>query len=144
MSSVREKEYRPESKTIFEFREGESFSEYSHLEIMDEFLDIEDFNFHVTKMEIYTGDDDYNETDCLVVTEKLGSLEAQQRVFPKTRKSKNRIRHELGVRIFLMSENGHLYCLDICHHKGTLVFQVEKLFSNLDAQFEQELSKPNT
>lgn len=76
-------------------------------------------NFHIKELEVFTGDDDYQETACYKVTEKDNDLVMYKRTNPEVVKSLLRIRHEPGVRVYLESETDDAeYYLQICHHKG--------------------------
>ena len=98
---------------------------------IDECLKIKDEqNFHIFKVEVFTGDDSYHETDSYTLSNKQENpdeleLVQQKPITPK--KSDYRIRNEPGVRIHLVPENvNDRFVLEICHHKGSVYFNMKK------------------
>lgn len=93
------------------------------------YLEVGDYDyFHISHVEVFTGDDDYNETDCIEVCASEKKLIAKQTLTPVLRPSKDRIRFEPGVRIYLSTEvPGEAgYILTICHHKGRVNVRCEE------------------
>lgn len=80
-------------------------------------------NFHITKVEVFTGDDNYQETEGFsIVPGENGKLKGTkfQHLEPKP-KNTHRLRDEPAVRIFLESENlGSTRVIEIAHHKGEI------------------------
>ena len=99
----------------------------SNVSISDNTLQIGDSDyFHVEKIEVFTGDDSYNETDCAEITSISNKLKIA-RLVDHSARSNFRLRHETGVRIFLEAEDGGRFCLTVCHHKGMIQLVTEKL-----------------
>jgi len=91
---------------------------------VDDTLVIDDNeHFHISKVEVFTGDDDYNETDCIEVQSRGGDkpeLLIKQLLTRKNKPSPNRLRGEPGVRLHIEGENGKHYIVTLAHHKGTI------------------------
>jgi len=98
-------------------------NENKQLSILNGSIQIgEQQNFHVSHLEVFTGDDDYNETSCYRVdADPNSTLTISNRVEPKIQKVPYRLRNEPGVRIFLKSEWGDDFVLQVCHHKGSIL-----------------------
>lgn len=76
-------------------------------------------NFHINEIEVFTGDDDYNETDCVQLKSISEKLQVTLASPLTNKKSPYRLRNEPGVRIKFTSEDDQkLRTLLICHHKG--------------------------
>lgn len=85
--------------------------------------------FHITDLEVFTGNDHYQETDTYgVKPDRLnrGKLTVSQRVRNGAVNHRRRIRYEPGVRIFLESEQNpfEAFCLEIVHHKGQIMCEL--------------------
>lgn len=92
-----------------------------------EALEINEFSrFHIGKLEVFTGDDDQQESECYIVESKKESLVLSKRIEPLRVGSGYRIRNEPGVRIFLKSEDGPSFIIQLCHHKGNVFLDVEQ------------------
>ena len=100
------------------------------LSVQGKTLNINDFNnFHIQQIEVFTGNDDNQETDCIEVYAKGDRLVAKQLITNSITKSLERIRYEPGVRIHLQCETSNpgiteSIVLTICHHKGNVVARV--------------------
>lgn len=82
-------------------------------------------NFHIKKVEVFTGNDDYQETDSIEVVSKGDRLEAKQLLTKTVKPSSERIRFEPGVRLHLELEGTEeILILSLCHHKGCVVGRV--------------------
>ena len=82
-------------------------------------------NFHIKKVEVFTGNDDYQETDSIEVVAKGEKLEAKQLLTKTIRPSPDRIRFEPGVRLHLEIEGTEeILILSLCHHKGCVLGRV--------------------
>lgn len=94
----------------------------------------EETNFHIQAVEVFTGDDEGCETDCVRAVTKFedynspGILELSRR--EDVASSLYRLRYEPGVRIFLKSESGESFCLSVSHHKGGVYFDLDQLDSS--------------
>ena len=78
-------------------------------------------HFHIHKVEVFTGDDDYVETECASIEVKNQKLKISKMV-DHNQECVFRPRHEPGVRLFLKCEDDGLsYVVTICHHKGLVM-----------------------
>lgn len=77
-------------------------------------------HLHVKHIEVFTGDDDYNETDCVEVQAHNDLLLIKQLLTRRNKPSSHRLRGEPGVRMFLESENGKQFVITLAHHKGSI------------------------
>jgi hypothetical protein len=92
----------------------------AHLSV-DDTIRINNENYlHIQKVEVFTGDDDYNETDCVEVSSHKEQLLIKQLLTRKSKPSSHRLRGEPSVRLFLDSEDGKKYILTVAHHKGSI------------------------
>lgn len=92
-----------------------------------------DQKLHITRVEVFTGDDEYLETDCIEVTasqEKLRIKKYLEHLVPVTM----RIRSELGMRVYFSSENGNNYYFQMGHHKGSVAFELFEFNRQNDVQ----------
>ena len=80
---------------------------------------------HIKSIDIFTGDDEYKETECVSVTSKGSSLLMSRRIEPKETESQFRLRNEPGVRLFIEGEYGGQYVISVNHHKGAIYFKLE-------------------
>lgn len=85
-------------------------------------------NFHVEAVDVFTGDDDYMETDRYSLTpDELNKTKLVVGHVMREGKVKSpggfRVRHEPGVIMNLVSEDGNEYSLIISHHKGGLMIK---------------------
>lgn len=74
-------------------------------------------NFHVEKVEVFTGDDNFHETDCVEIHAKDKKLLVKKHL-EYFEESNFRLRSEPGVRIYLNSEDGVSFYIEFAHHKG--------------------------
>jgi len=89
-------------------------------------------HLHIEKVEVYTGDDEYMETDSFAIEsdkDNKGKLIIRNSFQGKTEASA-RIRFEPGVRLFLSAEDGGHFVLDIRHHNGSIITSVDKISTN--------------
>ena len=87
---------------------------------------------HIYKVEVFTGDDDYQETDCIVATHGANDqLHLARRLEPKIIHSDLRLRGEPGVRVFINSEEGPSVYVRIGHHKGQIFLTCHTVNENL-------------
>lgn len=88
----------------------------------------EDIHLHIESVEVFTGDDDYKETDRLIIDVKKDEngpqLEVARKVYMRPQSSGKRLRFEPGVRINISSEHGEEYALIFSHHKGSILVDV--------------------
>jgi len=82
---------------------------------------------HVERVEVFTGDDDYNETDSVEVTAHSDQLLIKQLLTRRNKPSDFRLRGEPGVRLFLACESGKNFILTLAHHKGSLHVQAKEI-----------------
>ena len=80
---------------------------------------------HINKVEVFTGDDDYNETDLIEVETINEKLIAKKTLTESVRPSKYRLRGEPGIRLLVASESGPRYRVTIAHHKGNIIISSE-------------------
>lgn len=106
----------------------------AHLRIDDTIFINESNYLHINRVEIFTGDDDYNETDIIEVHTSNNKLVAKKLLTETIRSTKYRVRGEPGIRLFIDSENGEGFLLTICHHKGNIHVATEKLYSQDEQQ----------
>lgn len=88
-------------------------------------------NFHVQEVQVFTGNDDYRETEMYshkMEGEKLKCLKA----LDHDQLSPYRTRYEPAVKMILKSEEDHeLYQVTISHHKGRIQAHALKLESKI-------------
>lgn len=93
-------------------------------------------NFHCTAVDVYTGNDDAEQTDCIEVlpcSKNKGSLEVSRKLNRGKIGLPTRIRGEVGVRLFLESEHsGDVFCVDIAHHKGRIEIYTQQASELID------------
>jgi hypothetical protein len=83
-------------------------------------------NFHIKSVEVFTGDDSYNQT--FSITTQVGINGALvQSMDSRKLDSKYRLRDEPAARILLESEDGPRIVLSVCHHKGQVYIDAEAL-----------------
>lgn len=88
---------------------------------VDDTLSLDDEKYlHIKKVEVFTGDDDYNETDCIEVQSQKENLLIKQLLTRKNKPSSHRLRGEPGIRVFVQAENGKHYIVTLAHHKGSI------------------------
>lgn len=82
-------------------------------------------SFHIKKVEVFTGDDNYLETDCIDIVTSGGKLEARHLLTNNLKRSEERIRFEPGIRLHLQIEGtDRIVILSICHHKGSIIGRI--------------------
>jgi hypothetical protein len=86
-------------------------------------------HLHVERVEVFTGDDEYNETDSVEITSHNELLLIKQLLTRRNKPSSHRLRGEPGIRMFLSSESGDGFVLTLAHHKGSIHVSAKKLFS---------------
>lgn len=84
-------------------------------------------NFHIIGIEVFTGDDDANETDLVEITTANNKLVVKKTLSEVLRKSKTRLRGEPGVRIYLEGEGSKNWVLSIGHHKGSILTHLDPM-----------------
>jgi hypothetical protein len=84
-------------------------------------------HLHIKKVEVFTGDDEYNETDCIEVQSEKENLLIKQLLTRKNKPSEHRLRGEPGIRVFVRGENDKGYILTIAHHKGEIHISAKEL-----------------
>lgn len=84
-------------------------------------------HLHVRAVDVFTGDDDYNETDLVEITTVSNKLVVKKTLSDVVKKSELRIRGEPGVRMYLESEDQESFILSIGHHKGQLLVDVKRI-----------------
>ncbi len=86
-----------------------------------------DTNMHIQKVHVFTGGDDYEESDTVSVTPagdgKLAVARINRSGFP----TMTRIRGEPAVRLYLDMENGEAAVITISHHKGNIFFHADEV-----------------
>ena len=87
-------------------------------------------NYHIEKVEVFTGNDRGEETDSIEIRPMLSvpnKLEILHKFIGRPRDIGYRVRGEPSVRLFLRSEETHkLLTLTICHHKGRQMLSVKE------------------
>lgn len=77
-------------------------------------------NIHINSVEIFTGGDDYKQTDSVII-KVLGDKLNIQNNHKKNTETPTRIRMEPGLKIHLSDEtDGPGYILTLSHHKGNI------------------------
>jgi hypothetical protein len=95
---------------------------------VDDTLSIDNEKYlHIKKVEVFTGDDDYNETDCIEVQSEKENLLIKQLLTRKNKPSNHRLRGEPGIRVFVCGENGKHYILTVAHHKGNIQVSAKEI-----------------
>jgi hypothetical protein len=84
-------------------------------------------HLHVERVEIFTGDDEYNETDSVEITSHNDLLLIKQVLTRRNKPSSYRLRGEPGIRMFLNGESGEQFVLTLAHHKGSIHVSAKKL-----------------
>jgi len=83
-------------------------------------------HFHINRVEVFTGEDDYVETECISVEVTNHNKLRVSKVIDHNEACSFRPRFEPGVRLFLKCEDdGADYIVTICHHKGSVLFTSE-------------------
>lgn len=77
-------------------------------------------HLHIGVVEVFTGDDEYFETDCVEIESENDTLHVKQILTRRNRPSCYRLRGEPGIRAHIMDESGRRYILTIAHHKGSV------------------------
>jgi hypothetical protein len=102
-----------------------------HLRVDDTLsLDNEKY-LHIKKVEVFTGDDEYNETDCIEVEAHKGNLLIKQMLTRKNKPSCHRLRGEPGIRVHVAGENGKQYILAVAHHKGNIQVSAKEISNEI-------------
>lgn len=83
-------------------------------------------NTHINSIEVYTGGDDYTETEMVTVSVVNHKLKLQKEI-DHFSKSENRARFEPCARIYVDTECGNRHCLHIYHHKGSVYVDFGRL-----------------
>jgi len=86
-----------------------------------------DTNMHIQKVHVFTGGDDYEESDTVSVTPaEMGKLTVM-RLNRAGLPTLTRTRGEPAVRLYLDMENGEAAVVTISHHKGNIIFHAEEV-----------------
>lgn len=99
---------------------------------VDDTLSIDNEKYlHIKKVEVFTGDDDYNETDCVEVESHKENLLIKQLLTRKNKPSTYRLRGEPGIRVFVEGENGKNYIVTVAHHKGNIQVSAKEISNEI-------------
>lgn len=102
----------------------------AHLRVDDDALSINNNDhLHLEKVELFTGDDDYNETDLLEahVHRPTTKLVIKKTLSDVLKPSPYRLRGEPGIRAHIKSEDGRTYVLTLAHHKGNILVSAKEI-----------------
>jgi hypothetical protein len=84
-------------------------------------------HLHISQIDVFTGDDNYIETDSIEVTTTKEKLCVKQLLTTHPVKSEMRIRNEPGCRIHIDSEEGTRFLLTVSHHKGSIQISTKEI-----------------
>lgn len=77
--------------------------------------------FHIKEIEVFTGDDEWNETDSISIVTDKDKLRLSKKVYMNPVRTKCRVRNEPAVRLHIESElDHHIHKIEISHHKGQI------------------------
>lgn len=83
-------------------------------------------NFHIESVEMFTGNDEGEETDNYSAISKNCELKIARRIVPAAVKIPFRVRGEPGVRVNFVQECGtRQFTMTICHHKGSIFLDLK-------------------